>query len=104
MLTRIPSFNVYKVHRRLSKTAKVRLLSYSQELSMHAGRVNALPGFAFMQREETAPHVCLNACTLYISGNLPFLFAYLQMKFLFDFVPPELLMYSSSYTQSIICI
>jgi hypothetical protein len=42
--------------------------------------------------------------TLYSSGIQPFLFAYPQIYFLFNFVPTKLLVYNSSYTQSIICI
>jgi hypothetical protein len=37
-----------------------------------------------------------------ISGIQPFLFAYPQIQFLFDFVPTKLLVYNSNYTYSII--
>jgi hypothetical protein len=40
----------------------------------------------------------------YGSGMKPFLFTYPQIYFLFNFVPPKLLVYNSSYTQSIIDI
>jgi hypothetical protein len=38
---------------------------------------------------------------VYCSGIQPFLFAYLHMSFLFNFVSPKLLVYNSSYTSKI---
>jgi hypothetical protein len=40
----------------------------------------------------------------YSSGIRPFLVEYHHMQFLFNFVPPQLLVYNSSYTQSIFYI
>lgn len=40
----------------------------------------------------------------YVNGIQPFLFAYPQVQFLFNCVPPKLLVYNSSYTQSVLYI
>jgi hypothetical protein len=41
---------------------------------------------------------------IYDSNSKPFFFAYLQMKFVFNFAPTKLLLYKSSYAQSIIFV